>query len=276
VQGSKPVRMINEAVFGIDRRRTLPELARKTFASQMRGRAVADAGVLVFNDTFTNYYDPEIGVAVWDVLEAAGTKLAMAPNHCCGRPLISKGLLKQAREQARKNSVALYDAAKGGKKIVFCEPSCLSAVKEDAPSLLRGEDQRRAQVVADACVLFEEFAGDLAIPLKPGPSRILLHGHCHQKSMGLLPPAKALLEKIPGATVVDLDAGCCGMAGSFGYSKDHYEVSQMIAERRLMPQVRAKGPSDAVVAAGMSCRHQIADFTDETAVHPAVLLRSLL
>lgn len=94
--------------------------------------------------------------------------------------------------------------------------------------------------------------------------------------MGLLPPAKALLEKIPGSTVVDLDAGCCGMAGSFGYSKDHYDVSRKIAERKLMPQVRSKGPNDAVVAAGTSCRHQIHDFADQSAMHPAVLLQSLL
>jgi Fe-S oxidoreductase len=141
---------------------------------------------------------------------------------------------------------------------------------------LRGEEQRKARVVADASVLFEEFAADLDIPLNPGPPEILLHGHCHQKSMGLLPPAKALLEKIPGCAVIDLDAGCCGMAGSFGYSKDHFEVSRQIAERKLLPQVRAKKPSAAIVAAGTSCRHQIADFTDQIAIHPAVLLRSLL
>ncbi len=276
ITGTAPVRAINEAVFGVDHRRTLPELSRETFASKVRNRGASDAAVLMFNDTFTNFYDPEIGVAAWDVLEAAGLKLALAPNHCCGRPLISKGLLAQARKQALRNTNSLYEAAAAGKKFVFCEPSCLSAVREDAPSLLRGDDQKRARVVADACVLFEEFTGDLTIPLEPGPSKILLHGHCHQKSMGLLPAAKALLEKIPGATVVDLDAGCCGMAGSFGYSKDHFEVSRSIAERRLLPQVRAKEPGTAIVAAGTSCRHQIADFTDENAVHPAVLLRALL
>jgi Fe-S oxidoreductase len=276
VTGTMPVRLLNEAVFGIDKRRTLPELSRKTFTSQVRNRSARDAGVLMFNDTFTNFYDPDIGVAAWDVLEAAGLKVAMAPNHCCGRPLISKGLLTKAREHARRNTKSLYEAAAAGRKIVFCEPSCLSAVREDAPSLLRGEDQRKAQVVAGACVLFEEFASELSIPLKPGPPKILLHGHCHQKSMGLLPAAKTLLEKIPGSTVIDLDAGCCGMAGSFGYSKQHFEVSRQIGERRLLPQVRGKEPTSAVVAAGTSCRHQISDFTDETAVHPAVLLRSLL
>jgi FAD/FMN-containing dehydrogenase/Fe-S oxidoreductase len=276
MSATKPVRMLNEAIFGIDQRRTLPALSSRTFASQVRGRGKGEPGVLLFNDTFTNFYDPEIGVAVWDVLEAAGLTVGLAPNHCCGRPLISKGLLTKARVQALRNSESLYAAASAGKKIVFCEPSCLSAVREDAPSLLRGEIQRKARVVADACVLFEEFAAGLQLPLKSGPPKILLHGHCHQKSMGLLPAAKALLERIPGSSVVDLDAGCCGMAGSFGYSKEHFEVSKQIGERRLLPQVRGKDPSSAVVAAGTSCRHQIHDFTQETAVHPAVLLRSLL
>jgi len=273
---TKPVRMLNEAIFGIDQRRTLPALSSRTFVSQVRNRSKADASVLLFNDTFTNFYDPDIGLAVWDVLDAAGLALGLAPNHCCGRPLISKGLLAKARTQALRNTESLYPAASAGKKIVFCEPSCLSAVREDAPSLLRGEDQKRARVVADACVLFEEFAAGLSIPLTSGPPKILLHGHCHQKSMGLLPSAKALLEQIPGSTVVDLDAGCCGMAGSFGYSKEHFEVSKQIGERRLLPQVRGKDPSSAVVAAGTSCRHQIHDFTDTTAVHPAILLRSHL
>jgi len=271
----KPVRLLNESLFGIDRRRTLPALSRQTLEARTKNRT-GEPCVFLFNDTFTNFYDPEIGLAVWDVLEAAGLKVGLAPNHCCGRPLISKGLLAKARENAQRNTKALYKLAISGRKIVFCEPSCLSAVKEDAPSLLRREEQRKARVVADAAVLFEEFAAGLDLPLNPGPPEILLHGHCHQKSMGLLPPAKALLEKIPGSTVIDLDAGCCGMAGSFGYSKDHYEVSRQIAERKLLPQVRAKKASAAVVAAGTSCRHQIADFTDQTAVHPAILLRSLL
>jgi Fe-S oxidoreductase len=278
ISETKIVRLLNEGVFGIDRRRTLPRLSRRTLAAQVRGRSgdPSTAQALLFNDTFTNFYDPEIGLAAWDVIASAGIGVALAPNRCCGRPLISKGLLARAREQALANTNALYDAATLGKKIVFCEPSCLSAVREDAPSLLRGEDQKRARIVAEACVLFEEYAGVLPLRLKKGPPKILLHGHCHQKSMGLLPAAKSLLEKIPGASVVDLDAGCCGMAGSFGYSKDHFEVSRAIGERRLFPQVRAKEPGSAVVAAGTSCRHQIHDFTEETALHPAVLLRSLL
>lgn len=273
---TKPVRIFNESVFGIDRRRTLPTLSRRTLAHLVRGRNKKDADVFLFNDTFTNFYDPEIGLAAWDVLEAGGHKVALAPNHCCGRPLISKGLLGPAREQARRNTASLYDIAARGKQIVFCEPSCLSAVREDAPSLLRGEERRKAQTVAEACVLFEECASEMRLQLKKGPAKILLHGHCHQKSMGLLPAAKTLLSKIPGAAVIDLDAGCCGMAGSFGYSKDHYDLSRQIGERRLFPQIRNKEPGTAVLSAGTSCRHQIRDFTGESAVHPAILLRDLL
>ena len=211
-----PVRHFNEAVFGIDHRRTLPALSRKTLAARLRDKDSADASVLLFNDTFTNYYDPEIGVAAWEVMESAGLKVGLAPNQCCGRPMISKGLLREAAVQARLNTSALYEAAVSGKKVVFCEPGCLSAMREDAPALLRGEDKRRAEVVASACVGFEEFASGLALQVKAGPSKILLHGHCHQKAMGLLPSVLGLFSKIPESKVVDLDAGCCGMAGSFG------------------------------------------------------------
>jgi Fe-S oxidoreductase len=201
--------------------------------------------------------------------------VGLAPNVCCGRPLISKGLLPQARELAAENTVRLYPLAERGEKIVFLEPSCLSAVKEDAPALLRGDPQQRALAIAKACVLFEEC--DLsAISFAGGPRKILLHGHCHQKAMGLLAPAKALLARVPGAEVVDLDAGCCGMAGSFGYSKDHYDVSQAIGERRLFPAVRQMGPGDVLAASGTSCRHQVEHFTERNAMHPAVLLSSLL
>jgi Fe-S oxidoreductase len=190
--------------------------------------------------------------------------------------LISQGLLEEARAHAAKVVESLFPVADSGQKILFCEPSCLSAVKEDAPSLLRGDQQRKAQTVAQACVLFEEFASGLDLPLRPGPSKILLHGHCHQKSMGLLPATAALLSRIPSATLVELDAGCCGMAGSFGYAKEHYDVSVAIANRRLLPAVRAMQPNEVVVAPGTSCRRQVADLNGTQALHPAVLIRSLL
>jgi len=142
--------------------------------------------------------------------------------------------------------------------------------------LLRGEMQRKARVVAEACTMFEEFAEKLDLPLRSGPSRILLHGHCHQKSMGLLDATKALLGRIPGAQLTDLDAGCCGMAGSFGYSAKHYDVSVMIANRKLVPAVKAMKADEVVVAPGTSCRHQVADLCGIQAMHPATLIRSLM
>jgi FAD/FMN-containing dehydrogenase/Fe-S oxidoreductase len=278
-------RWMNEKFFGIDRRRTPPAWAKETFAARFgrRGRPSGRReGVVLFNDTFTNYNDPHIGEAAADVLEAAGLDVHLVPHDCCGRPLISTGQLDAARALAEKNADALFDAASRGQKILFLEPSCLSAVREDAPALLRGEAQRRAQVVGDACILFEDYlerelaAGRASLPLNAGPTSVVLHGHCHQKSMGLVPPAKALLSRIPSCTVVDLDSGCCGMAGSFGYSKDHYEVSKQIGERRLLPVARALKAGEVLVAAGTSCRHQVEHFAGVHPQHPAVLLRSLI
>jgi Fe-S oxidoreductase len=303
---SAPVRWFNERTLGLDRRRMPPAWASKTFAQRFnrRGsgppeaphsetgssegdrtsheRAKARSRVYLFNDTFTNYYNPDVGLASVEVLEAAGLTVALAPNGCCGRPLISQGLLREARERAVLNTDALYPLAANGHRLVFVEPSCLSAVREDAPSLLRGEAQRRAGRVAEATVLFEELleqewqAGRAKLDIRRGPPTILLHGHCHQKAMGLLPPARALLSRIPGATVVDLDAGCCGMAGSFGYVRDHFDISRAIGERRLLPAARSLQPGAALVASGVSCRHQIEDFTATRALHAAQLLRSLL
>ena len=238
--------------------------------------------VAIFNDTFTNYYSPAIGMAGLEVLELAGFDVDLAPLSCCGRPAISQGLLAAARRQAAFTTDALYPLTERGLPIVFFEPSCLSAIREDVPSLLRGEAQQRARRVADSAVLFEEFlesewqAATLRLDLHNGPSRILLHGHCHQKAMGRLAPAKSLLGRIPGSTVIDLDAGCCGMAGSFGYTREHFDLSRAIGERRLLPAARDLGADSVLVASGTSCRHQIADFTTARALHPAELVRSLV
>ena len=292
IMSSRPARWIAEKAIGLDRRRRMPAWTRNTLRRRVRGHARAgrhrkpgeagDANCLVFVDTFTNYESPDIGVAAVEVLRAAGLRPALAPNVCCGRPLISQGLLSEARRQAAGNMHALYDAASRGLPIVFLEPSCLSAVRDDMADLLRRGLQARARVVAQQAVLFEEFlerewgAGRVSLPLGRGPASIYLHPHCHQRSMGLAAPAHALLSRIPSAVVTDLDAGCCGMAGSFGYTRDHYDVSRAIAERKLLPAARALDTRSVLVASGTSCRHQVADLAHAEAVHPAVLLRSLL
>jgi Fe-S oxidoreductase len=284
---SAPARWINEQFLGLDRRRTPPSWASVTFGDRFARecggnggtRTVENASPFLFNDTFTNFYNPDIGVAGAKVLKRAGFHPALAPNVCCGRPLISQGLLAEARGLAARNTTVLFPIADGGNRIVFFEPSCLSAVREDAPSLLRGDDQRRAQRVADASVLFEEFLEShwpTTMAVNSGPTTIQLHGHCHQKAMGMLAQSKALLARIPGASVVDLNAGCCGMAGSFGYVRDHYDVSRAIGERRLLPAARNLKPGAVLVASGVSCRHQVEDFAGARALHPAELLHSLL
>jgi Fe-S oxidoreductase len=279
---SAPVRWLNEKMLGLDRRRVPPPWKRETFAKWWSKRGGASPGesasrrVTLFNDTFLNHYHPEVGIAAVEILERGGCRVDVVRPACCGRPLISQGLLGDARSHASKLVAGLFPIASRGEKILFCEPSCLSAVKEDAPSLLRGEQQKRARFVAQACLLFEEFAVQLDLPLRPGPARILLHGHCHQKSMGLLPATVSLLSRIPSAQVTDLDAGCCGMAGSFGYAREHYEISRDIAGRRLLPAAQAMKPGEVLVAPGTSCRHQVAELAGVAAVHPATLIRSLL
>ena len=270
-------RLAAEHLAGVDRRRRLPLFARRTLANRAPYAGGA-ADVVLFSDTFTNHYDPEIGLAALGILAAAGVRAELAVPGCCGRPQISKGLLAEARALAERTTAALAAHAEAGRPILFCEPSCLSAVREDAPALLRGEARARAEAVAGASMLVEEYLVTIAdrLPLSSGPSHILLHGHCHQRSMGLVAPARELLSRIPGAVVVDLDAGCCGMAGSFGYAREHYEVSRAIGERALFPAVRSRPAGAAVVAAGTSCRHQIRDFTGTRATHPVTLLASLL
>jgi Fe-S oxidoreductase len=277
IADSAAARRINERLLGIDQRRRLPQFAPRTLR-RLSPQPTGEADALLFADTFTNHYDPQIGLAAMRVVQSTGVRIALAPNQCCARPQISKGLLDSARRMVAANTDALHAAAAAGRPIVFCEPSCLSAVREDAPDLLRGDARRRAEVVASVSVLFEEFLASRSsrLTLNPGPSTVLLHGHCHQKSMGLLTPAKALLAQLPGTRVVDPDAGCCGMAGSFGYTRDHYEVSRAIGERKLFPAIRERAQGTVIVAAGTSCRHQIKDFTGERAMHPAEFLDALL
>ena len=282
--GLRWVRRLNERVLGIDRRRPLPRWAPRTLESRWRDspHGTTRDRVVLFNDTFTNYFHPEIGLAASAILESAGIGVDLGPTVCCGRPLISQGLLAQARERGADTVRRLHKVASGGTRIMVLEPSCLSALTDDVPALLRGPDQEHARQVADVCMLFEEFlehevsGGRAELSLRSGPSHVILHGHCHQQSLGLVRPALALMRRIPGATVTDLDAGCCGMAGSFGYSRDHFDVSRTIGERRLLPTARRLDTGGVLVASGMSCRQQVRDFTGVRALHPAELLRSLL
>jgi Fe-S oxidoreductase len=288
---SRAGRWLGEQLLGIDRRRCPPAFVRRTLTRQFgeitpfedSGRATR---VLLFPDTFTNYNEPEIGLAAVRLLNRAGCSVTLGPValRCCGRPLISNGLLYDAVNHARHNVDGLYPWAETRALIVACEPSCILTIKDDYPALLRGEGRRRAEAVAERCRTFEEMLDELLgnarngkpLRFRAGPKRLLVQGHCHQRSLVGMSAALRLLRRVPGAEVVDLDAGCCGMAGSFGYEQEHYEVSRMVGEQRLFPAVREAAPDDVIVASGMSCRLQIAHFTGRAAVHPATLLDSLL
>jgi FAD/FMN-containing dehydrogenase/Fe-S oxidoreductase len=284
-------RWLNEKLLGIDRRRVPPVFARRTLVQ--RFSAALDDGspespgrrVLLFPDTFTNHFQPEIGEATIELLQRTGCGVTLgSPGlRCCGRPMISNGLLDQAVANARHNIECLYEWSRSGGPIIACEPSCILTIRDDYPALLKGDLRSQAEVVAKACLTFEEFLESILVSeagarlaLKPGPRRILVQGHCHQRSLVGVGPMLGLLRLVPGSEVIDLDAGCCGMAGSFGYEVEHYEVSRLVGEQRLLPAVRHAGPDDVIVAPGFSCRLQIHHFTGREAVHPASLLRSSL
>ncbi len=296
---SFPLRWLHDKLFGIDLRRLPPAFARRTFVQQFHARRRerepgSPADVLLLPDTFTNYHEPEIGMAAVEVLERAGCTVTLdVPSErglsrlrCCGRPLISNGLLAEAVAHAAHNVARLYSWAADGKPIVACEPSCILTLQDDYPALLRGRLRDQAETVAAACRTFEAFLqqrlqqrdktdGPLPASWPSGPRQILVQPHCHQRSLTGTAALLALLRRIPGAAVVDLDAGCCGLAGSFGYEKEHYDVS-LHSRRAAAVAGPAAAPAEAVVVApGFSCRMQIAHCSGRTALHPAQLLHGL-
>ncbi len=283
---SAAARWLNEKLLGIDRRRLPPAFARRSFVRQFRALPPPTEGatrVLLFPDTFTNYHEPEVGLAAVELLRRAGCAVTLGPSDlwCCGRPLISNGLLAEAAAHARQNVERLYPWAAEGGRVIACEPSCVLTIQDDYPALLRGDARRRAEAVAAACRTFEEFFDGLLkgregeFAWRPGPPRVLVQAHCHQRSLVGVGPLLRLLRRVPGAEVTDLDAGCCGLAGSFGYEREHYEVSLQVGEQALFPALR-QAPDVAVVAPGFSCRMQIAHATGRAALHPATFLRGLL
>jgi FAD/FMN-containing dehydrogenase/Fe-S oxidoreductase len=281
IAASAPNRWLMEKVAGIDRRRPLPAFARETFTDwfdRRRPPAAAPRGsVVLFHDTFVTYNTPEIGRAAVELLEAAGYGVVLVDRKCCGRPLISKGMLDTAREHARWNVDRLQPWVARGVPIVGLEPSCLLTIRDEWVELLRTDAARE---VARSSFLLEEFllrerARGLELRFKPGPRKALLHGHCHQKAMvGTAPTVAALVWA--GYEVSEVDSGCCGMAGSFGFEKEHYDISVTLGNRRLAPAVRAAAADTHVVAPGISCRQQIAHLSGKLARHPAQLLRDSL
>jgi FAD/FMN-containing dehydrogenase/Fe-S oxidoreductase len=281
VSGLAPSRWLLEKVVGIDRRRPLPPLAVETFTEWFRHRdppALAPRGeVVLFHDTFVTYNQPAIGRAAVELLEAAGYRVVLADKKCCGRPLISKGMLAEAREHAAWNVDRLAPYAARGVAIVGLEPSCLLTLRDESVDLLRTE---AARLVAGQSLLLEEFlqrerGRGLTLAFASHARKALLHGHCHQKALAGTAPTVAALTWA-GFDVAEVDSGCCGMAGSFGFEREHYDISVSLGNRRLAPAVKAAPADTVVVAPGISCRQQIDHLTGRRALHPAEALRAVL
>ena len=271
-------RWLMEIVAGIDRRRPLPQFAGETFEDWFRKHKAEGDGskgdVILFHDTFNNFNTPNVAVAATRFLENSGYRVALVEKKCCGRPMISKGMLGQAKENAAWNVDKFASYAEKGVPIVGLEPSCLLTLRDEYPEFIR---TNAAKKVAENSFLFDEFVAReiKAERLSFHPSgvgkQVLLHGHCHQKALVGTAPTVAML-KAAGYEVSEVDSGCCGMAGSFGFEKEHYDLSTKIGNRRLMPAVKAAAPEVEIVAAGISCRQQIGHLAGRNAKHPAELL----
>jgi Fe-S oxidoreductase len=300
VQQRRLVRWLLEKLGGIDRRRSLPVVHADHFRRWFRDRksrtdfqsvlppertdwkSVRQSGVkgrvVLLDDCFTTFNEPEIGQAAVRVLERAGYTVELAGLNCCCRPMLSKGYLRQSRRLIQAQVPRLAERVADGTPILGLEPSCLLTLADEWPELVPGPDTRRvaaAAELADAWLARQVEAGRCELKLTPRPGKHLLHGHCHQKALRGVGGTAAVLRLIPELEVNVLDAGCCGMAGSFGFEKEHYDLSVKIAGLALLPALRAE-PGAEVVAPGTSCRHQIKDLDGRRALHPLEVLASAL
>jgi Fe-S oxidoreductase len=238
-----------------------------------RQKAKTSGGdVILWVDTFNNSFHPETSQAALDVLTAAGCTVSIpAQSLCCGRPLYDFGLLDQATAYLQRILTALAEPIDAGIPIVVLEPSCASVFRDELRSLL--PDDPRAERLRTQTFLLSEFL-ERRVPgyVPPSLTRpILLHGHCHHKAVMKMTDEESLLRKT-GADLRVPDAGCCGMAGSFGFDAEKYEVSQAIGERVLLPAVRNMGADALIVSDGFSCREQIEQATGRRALHLADVL----
>jgi Fe-S oxidoreductase len=283
LQASRPLRWLLEKVAGIDRRRSLPPLHadhfRRWFARHTPDPAAGTRGrVLFLEDCFTAYNEPDVARAAVRVLERAGFRVEPAGMVCCGRTLISKGFLRKAKHLVREQAPRLARRVADGTPVVGLEPSCLLALADEWAELVPGADTRRiaaAAHLADGWLAAEAKAGRCALDLEPLAAKAVLHGHCHQKALVGTGGSAAALRLVPGLDVTVLDTGCCGMAGSFGFEREHYDLSAKIAGLSLLPALAA-APDAVAVAPGTSCRHQIHDLAGRRALHPLEVLAGQL
>jgi Fe-S oxidoreductase len=258
---------LTKTSLGFSAKRDLPRWRTDFFTEE----GSTDGDVVLFIDTFNRYFEPENARAAMKVLEASGRRVYAPKGLCCGRTFLSVGLVHEAKREARKMIEALAPYVQRGVPIVGLEPSCLFSLRDEFPVLVGDE-------LAKGSYLFEEL-----LAAKPGKLKfremkrdVLLHGHCHQKAFDAMPAVEKVLGMVPGLRVSTVQTSCCGMAGSFGYEAEHYDVSIKMAELSLLPAIRNSSGDTLLVADGTSCRHQIADGTGRAAVHVARLLEQAL
>ena len=265
-------------VLGVAQERELPRLANNNFRRQYLARkrgalSTPGADVLLWADTWNNYFYPRALDAAAQLLETTGHRVQIPPKHvCCGRPLYDFGFLDQARDYLRRILDEFEPQIRAGIPVVMLEPSCASVFKDELINFF--PEDERAQMLAKQTMLISEFLAQheekWRAPNLKG-RKLIVQGHCHQKSL-LGMNADLKLMKATGAEVNLLDSGCCGMAGPFGFEADHYDVSQKLAERVLLPAVRDADEQDVLVSNGFSCREQIAQNSSRRAVHIAEVL----
>jgi Fe-S oxidoreductase len=291
VSSLAPARRLMSRLMGFAPERPLPSFAAQTFPAWFKRRRPAEmhrsrgirGDAVLFHDTFTDYYQPEVGRAAVRVLEALGYNVILAERTaCCGRPAISKGLLPTAKRWAAQNVEALRHYAERGVPIVGTEPSCLLTFRHEYPDLL---DDPATKLVAGHTFMLDEFVLKLAEE-EPEAVRaafrddleldVLLHAHCHQKASIGADPTLKMLRLVPGYTARLVETSCCGMAGSFGFEAEHYEISRQMGALRLFPAIESADPDTAIAVTGVSCRQQIGHFTARRPRHAIEILADAL
>jgi Fe-S oxidoreductase len=274
---------VAKALAGVAPEREIPPFAGQTFRAWLARRANPPAAegrrrVLLWPDTFTNYFQPQIGRAAVEVLEAAGLSVEVPPGDlCCGRPLYDYGMLDAAQHLLRRTVRALTGPIRQGLHVVVLEPSCGAVFRDELPNLLPGEPDalrlsRQTDLLAET--LTREAAPDFLSGRLSGGA--LVQPHCHQRALFGVADDEALLLRL-GLDARILDAGCCGMAGAFGFERGaRHALSLRCAERDLAPQVREAGSQTRIVADGFSCREQIRQRTGRRAAHLAQVLQDAL
>jgi Fe-S oxidoreductase len=270
------LRDVAKALVGMPSARQFPQFAPQTFTQLFASRASRNADkppVILWPDTFNNHYYPETLTAALEVLEAAGFQVRVpAQPLCCGRPLYEFGMLEHAKQRLMRIIDALRAEIEGGVPVVVLEPACASVFRDELMNLFPANEEakRLRQQTYLLCEFLNKKAQGYTSPqLK---KRAIVHGHCHHKAIMKMDAEEKCLEKL-GLDFEVLDSGCCGMAGSFGFEKDKYEVSIQCGERVLLPAVRHASPETLIIADGFSCREQIAQTTNRRALHLAQLIQ---